>query len=112
MTLTQADGATTIDPHWPGPFFETPTSLPPEASRSSHSRRFAAHARRRDLRILRANQDRGPHNDGEIARLGPRHARERTATFLPNGRSDNVRRQWCGGSLALARVTTLVVPGG
>src|SRR3989442_14804839 len=51
MTLTQADGATTIDPDWPGPFFETPTSLPPEASRSSHSRRFAAHARRRDLRI-------------------------------------------------------------
>jgi len=62
--------------------------------------------------FLRANQERGPHNEGEIARLGPRHARERTDTFLPNGRSDNVRRQWCGGSLALARVTTLVVPGG
>src|SRR2546430_845161 len=57
MTLTQADGATTIDPHWPGPFFETPTSLPPAAPRSSPSRRFAAHARRLDLRRLAAKEE-------------------------------------------------------
>src|SRR2546422_10677074 len=111
MTLTQADGATTIDPHWPGPFFETPTSLPPEASRSSHSRRFAAHARRRDLRIPARGPGSWPAQRRRSRALGP-PSRERTDTFLPNGRSDNVRRQWCGGSLALARVTTLVVPGG